>query len=224
MRRGRRYFNILFGKDLWTRNQVAVAKRHLGSEYGGWTICTEHVTAGGIVYSAGVGRDISFDLALIEAFECYIHAFDPTPRSVAWIASQALPERFFFHPYGLSNQDGMCAFFAPDDPGHVSYTAIHDRNDKQPVLLPVQRWATVTKLLGHTHIDILKMDIEGSEYAVIDDLPDAETLPQQILVEFHHQRSGLGLEKTKKAIATLNSLGYKIFHISDTGREYSFVR
>jgi len=33
-----------------------------------------------VVYSLGIGEDISFDLALIEKYGARVHAFDPTPK------------------------------------------------------------------------------------------------------------------------------------------------
>jgi hypothetical protein len=37
---------------------------------------------------------------------------------------------------------------------------------------------------GDTSIDLLKMDIEGAEYAVINDIVVSELLPRLLLVEF----------------------------------------
>ncbi|HEX3777949.1 MAG TPA: hypothetical protein VHV51_25955 [Polyangiaceae bacterium] len=51
-----------------------------------------------VVYSFGVACDVSFDQALIAARGVTVHAFDPTPRSIEWVKTQVLPERFLFHP------------------------------------------------------------------------------------------------------------------------------
>lgn len=77
--------------------------------------------------------------------------------------------------------------------------------------------------LGHTHIDIIKMDIEGAEYDVIKDIHNSDIRPKQILVEFHHRFPGVGIKKTKEAIDSLRSIGYKMFSISDTNEEFCFV-
>jgi len=76
--------------------------------------------------------------------------------------------------------------------------------------------------LGHNHIDVLKMDIEGAEYGVIADLLSCNIRVDQLLVEFHHRWPEVGVQKTKQAIRELNRAGYRIFHISQTGEEYSF--
>jgi Methyltransferase FkbM domain len=78
--------------------------------------------------------------------------------------------------------------------------------------------------LGHAHIDLLKMDIEGAEYAVIDDLVDSNIRPAQILVEFHHRMPGIGPERTRHAVLQLRRAGFGLFAVSPSGEEYSFIR
>eukprot|EP00475_Leptophrys_vorax_P017261 TRINITY_DN23907_c0_g1_i1.p1 TRINITY_DN23907_c0_g1~~TRINITY_DN23907_c0_g1_i1.p1 ORF type:complete len:118 (+),score=8.97 TRINITY_DN23907_c0_g1_i1:175-528(+) len=38
----------------------------LKNNYGAWTLCDNHVRTGGIVYSFGIGADVSFDNAILE--------------------------------------------------------------------------------------------------------------------------------------------------------------
>ena len=81
--------------------------------------------------------------------------------------------------------------------------------------------------LGHDRIDLLKMDIEGAEYAVIDNLLREGVDVRQLLVEFHHHdhhTDGMSAKRTKKAVQKLNRAGFKIFHVTPRGEEYSFVR
>lgn len=42
-------------------------------------------------------------------------------------------------------------------------------------------------------------------------------------MEFHHRFPGIGKERTAESIRKLRELGYKIFSISETGREIGFV-
>jgi hypothetical protein len=68
------------------------------------------------------------------------------------------------------------------------------------------------------------MDIEGAEYEVLDGLLASPIKPTQLLVEFHHRFAGIGLDKTADVIKRLRDDGYKIFAISEIGREVSFLR
>jgi hypothetical protein len=79
------------------------------------------------------------------------------------------------------------------------------------------------KELGHDSIDILKMDVEGAEYAVLHDVLENSIIVRQLCVEFHHRWREIGVSKTREAISALRARGYRIFHISDSGEEYSFL-
>lgn len=196
----------------------------LGSAYGGWVV-TPPVSADAIVYSAGVGRDITFDLDLIDVFGVQVHAFDPTPESVAWVHAQELPPEFIMHAVGLASFDGTAKFSPPDNPAHVSHTMLHrPMAFRAAVEVPVKRLSTVMEELGHAHLDILKMDIEGAEYNVIADMLETGLLPRQLLVEFHHAFPEIGIERTHETISTLRKAGFKIFSVSPSNKEFSFVR
>jgi hypothetical protein len=82
------------------------------------------------------------------------------------------------------------------------------------------------QLCQQTKIDILKMDIEGSEYAVLEQAINEGWLQsiQQILVEFHHFLPGLEAGQTKKIVASLKQNGYRIAWIGRTNHEYLFTR
>ena len=81
------------------------------------------------------------------------------------------------------------------------------------IRVPVAKLATVMRTLGHNRIDILKMDIEGAEYAVLKDLIKDKIEVGQILVEFHHRLSSVGIEKTRAALSALNDYGMKICYV-----------
>jgi sensor c-di-GMP phosphodiesterase-like protein len=79
-------------------------------------------------------------------------------------------------------------------------------------------------MLAVTSVDIVKMDIEGSEFAVIEDMLSCPVLPRQICMEFHERFFADGKRKMQKAINRLNQAGYKACSISPNGYEVTFVR
>ena len=162
---------------------------------------------------------------LIERFGSHVHAFDPTPKSIQWIKAQTLPAPFHFHDVGLAAYDGVATFHLPQ-PTHVSYSITNTVGEAgATVQAKVQRLDTIARELGHRRIDILKMDIEGAENAVIEDLANTKLEIGQVLVEFHHTIGrAKELAETNKAIATLNHLGFRLFFNSTVGREFSFIR
>jgi hypothetical protein len=79
------------------------------------------------------------------------------------------------------------------------------------------------KRLGHSRIDLLKMNIEGGEYAVIADMVVSSIEIGQLVVEFHHRLPGFDVSQTVAAVRQLNAGDYKIFHIAENEKEYSFA-
>ena len=234
LRHARRVIDQTLGRDVRAPIQVRCRREFLGSGYGGWCVCPDGLNRQSVVYSFGVGQDISWDLAMIDRFGVTVHAFDPTPKSIRWIAEQKLPAsavgKFVFHEHGLADYDGTAHFVLPN-PDFVSFSmaGVGDREphvgNRIEVDAPVQRLATTMRALGHTRLDVLKLDIEGAEIAVIQDLAKSDVEIGQVLVEFHH-RVGVAaeVETTRKAIAQLNELGFRLFHNSMVGKEFSFVR
>jgi FkbM family methyltransferase len=218
----RRMVRVLRGVELWWTVQQRCTRISLGNEGASWCLCPEGLSKNSVVYCLGVGEEISFDLELIRQFGIQVHAFDPTPRSIQWVQSQTLPDQFVFHGYGVADFDGTCSFLPPKDPNHVSHTMMPRDSPWPAIEAPVYRLSTIMKMLGHSEIDLLKMDIEGAEYEVLADLLAGKIRPQQILVEFHHRWPEIGLESTREAIRGLNQVGYRIFNISPSGEEYSF--
>jgi FkbM family methyltransferase len=223
--RGRK---VLLGRDFYQSRQVKCARLTLGNRFAEWTVCPDHLDENSVIYSFGVGEDISFDLELMEQFRLHIHAFDPSPRSIEWIQLQNLREEFHFHPFGIAGSDGPRMFSEPDEPGIHSLKMIRAREGKEnggsALELPVKRLSTIMQELRHDRIDILKMDVEGTEYEVIEDLIGSSIPVSQVLIEFHHRFDHIGTGMTRQAIASLNGAGYRIFHVSASGEEFSFIK
>ena len=220
----KRAWNILCGRDTWQSAQTRCKQIRLGNEHARWSVCPTRLTPESIIYSFGVGEDISFDLELVRQFGVCVHAFDPTPRSIQWVRAQSMPAEFVFYEYGIADFDGNCQFTPPENPAHVSHSLIRKKNTLPTIQAAVHRLTTIMEKLGHTRIDILKMDIEGAEYGVIADLLSCKIRVDQLLVEFHHRWPEVGVRKTKQAIRALNQAGYRIFNISPSGEEYGFIR
>ena len=211
------------GRDLWQPRQLRITTLILGEPDASWTLCPARLGPASTVYSLGVGEDISFDLALIERFGVTVHAFDPTPRTIAWLKTQTPPSEFIFHPWGVAAIDGASRFLPPSDPSNVSHSLLERDTPWPAIEVPVLRLPTILPMLGHKRIDLLKMDIEGAEYAVIRDLLEAKIEIGQLLVEFHHRWRELGIEATRQTIRALNDAGFEIYHVSPRGDEYSFL-
>jgi len=180
---------------------------------------------GALVYSFGVGEDIGFDRAAINTFNCKIHAFDPTPRSIEWLKTQSLPENFIFHQIGIGGSDEEVEFFPPENPDYVSFSISPSSENKNsaPVKSKVMRLESIITHLKTDIPDAVRMNVEGFEYPFVEDFVKSDIRPHQLIIEFHHGLYDIQKQQTLEAVKKLHEIGYRIFYISDHSRDYGFV-
>ncbi len=223
-RRAKLFAKRATGKELWLRPETKCRVQ----SYGDWMLCPDGLESGGIAYSLGVGREIGLDLALVRDFGLKVHAFDPTPGTDAWLDGQDLADGFSFHPWAVAESDGSLTLYPrvkrDGTRSETMYTLVaEDSSRDHGIDVPALTFPTIMARLGHDAVSLLKMDIEGAEYEVLDGLLASSVRPNQLLVEFHHRFAGIGKEKTAAMIQRLRKVGYRIFAISITGREVSFI-
>jgi len=134
-----------------------------------------------VMYSFGISTDISFEMEILMRTPCYIFAFDPTigslpldllPLGALKKASddKSFRERIVFHKVALGARSGSSAY--------------HALNEALPDIMA---------RLGHSYVDLVKIDIEGSEWDVFGSLQQrskvsgsANFLPVgQLFIELH---------------------------------------
>lgn len=218
------YFKLTWQK-LYLRPKINCPFKWYGNSYGGFYVNPAILDKSSIVYSFGIGEDISFDLAIMKHHKCKLFAFDPTPKSISWIKNQKMSPDFIFHEYGLSAISGSVDFYLPKNSNFVSGSAIiqNNVNVDQKVTVKMLSIHDIVIKLGHKQIDLLKIDIEGSEYEVIQSIARSKIPICQIVVEFHERFFKDGKAKTIEAINILRNIGFEIFAVSDTYEEVSFI-
>jgi FkbM family methyltransferase len=195
-----------------------------GDNYGSWVISKNSLSKDSAVFSVGIGTDIAFDLSIIKQYNATLYEFDPTPEVGAWLNKQSLPTNFKYFPYALAAADSEVKFYKPAVEGHISHS-IGAVNEQRPyVTVSARKLSSLMKDFKKPRLDLLKMDIEGFEYEVIDDIIASKCPINQLLIEFHHGMYGKKVSDTEGAIKKLIGYGYQIFHISETGREISFIK
>lgn len=198
------------------------------TQFGDWGLPLNYVKDGDVVYSFGICDDIDFELALLQEKAVTVYAFDPTPYSVNWIADQELPGEFIFTPLACAASDGQFYLYPLINKGGDKSTTMFSFHEQQEdrddgVLVEALTLKSTMNKMSHDAIDVLKMDVEGAEYAVIEGMLTAGILPKMVMVEFHHRFKGMGKEKTIKAVNDLKQAGYLIVYISPAGREICFL-
>jgi FkbM family methyltransferase len=184
-----------------------------------WHVATKDLVNSSIVYSAGVGRDISFELQLVRRFGATVHLFDPSPTGQATMADPSnRSELVRFVPIGLAGTTGH-ALFRHQAPYEGAYSIGGTGADAS---FPVARVGDLMKERGHSRIDLLKIDIEGFEYSVIDDVVEQGLDVRQLCVEFHHWFPNASRTWTVDALRRLKQIGFQIVH--KVRFDYTLVR
>lgn len=175
----------------------------IGTAYGAWAIPTSLLGADSVCYLAGLGEDASFDLKLIERFGCTAYSFDPVPEANVYAASVTAREpRFDFRPVGLWSADTTLRFYDHTQPGYVSRSATNMHQTGTFTEAHVRSLDSLMGELGHDHIDLLKLSVEGSEYEILGDVL-AKSIPVGILcVEFAQPAPTPPIVETVKRLET----------------------
>ena len=218
---------LKLGEIITKKNRKNIMR--YGSKYGGWYMPkTIQLDEHDICISAGAGEDISFECELAERFPCNIYIMDPTPRAIAhfnnlqeavkkgesfkinnhqdefYKISEKNLKRIKYFDYGLSNKNSSEKFYYPVNNEWVSCSIIADeQSEKFFVAECVTYKGLIEKLLlNYNDVKVVKMDIEGSEYEVIENMVKEGSLPDVLCFEIH--------KKSSRAIYSMLCLYYLI--------------
>lgn len=180
----------------------------IGTQYGGWPVVLDPSARDGVCYSAGVGEDASFDCTLIERTGCTVHAFDPVPRAAQYVARAVAGQpKFVFHAVGLWSTDTEVTFFSPERQHWVSHSAVDFRHTPAAFKAPVRSVPSLMRELGHERLSVLKLSVEGAQFAVLEPVLAAGIPVDQILVEF---TPPVSVRKMREQCVKLRATGYDL--------------
>jgi FkbM family methyltransferase len=211
---------------------------HVGSKYHGYWIPDNFLNHDSVCYCIGAGEDISFDTELKIAYDCRLYIFDPTPEGknhflklkehtslgkplgvdgdsfTYRINSKQLDELVYVEK-GVWDQDTVLRFYAPVIDNYVSHSVYLFKDSHDFIEAPVDRIRNFMKNLNHSTVDLVKMEIEGAEYTVLDTIIRDKLDVKMILVEFDEvfHANGFGyLFRIKKITDELRKAGYLLAH------------
>lgn len=230
-----------------------VPVERIGTPYGGWIIPQNRLKPDSVCYLVGAGEDVSFDLGVAAQYGCTVHIFDPTPRAVAHFEGLVqniknglpakcatsptgfypeypadLAERLHFHPVGIWNADTTLRFFAPKNETFVSHSLVNLQQSDRFIEVPVRRLSGLMQELGHSKIDLLKLDIEGAEYQVIQSLLEDKVEVGILCIEFDESAANhldtKYLQRIKETLMALLAAGYRVIAKEPDCHNYTLAR
>ena len=163
-----------------------------------------------VVYSGGVGEDMSFDLLLQCKYNCGVLLIDPTNKAVKhfdevkqyynskqlftggiqtdyYSCIQSLHPNFDKLKYvniGLWNKKEDLKFYKQTNENYVSQSLVQNMFGQTYDVVEVDSIKNIMEQQGHSHIDLLKLDIEGAEIEVVNQMLDDKIYPTYVLIEF----------------------------------------
>jgi FkbM family methyltransferase len=205
--------------------------QYLGTEYGGWLVDLNLIPERSTIISAGIGEDISFDLELIDKKRCNIIGIDPTVKSHRFIEGQKTLTNFLLLKKALDSESGkQITMYKNSNPTHVSESILSNHSSvkkEESYLAETVSLQEIFKI--YDDISLIKMDIEGSEYNVLNNLKNIPDSVRQLCIEFHHFCTSYSIEDTNNIISNLKALGFNHYHKNSPHSPYpmaelTFVR
>jgi FkbM family methyltransferase len=171
------------------------------------------------VISGGVGADLSFERALADGYGAQVLLFDPSPPGRATAEAANLPPAIQFRPLALAKNEEGIRLRPPNVDGWVSWQAAGDESGE---FMPSTSIPALVTRHAITQIDLLKLDIEGFEYEVLEDALKRRLPIAQICVEIHQGAAfGKSGRDRWRLIGRLLLNGYRLVHQHQ--RDYTFV-
>ncbi len=167
------------------------------------------------------GSNIGMSLLYFKTMwpDCRIVAFEPDELSFQALQQNAAANHWNhveMHNAALCGEEGEIDFFSdPSQPGSLVMSTFQHRVSGASNKLTACRKVQALRLSSFVSgpVDLLKMDIEGAELAVLKELAQSGKLPQikQIVLEYHHHLNG-GENRMAHLFGLLeeNGFGYQI--------------
>jgi FkbM family methyltransferase len=142
------------------------------------------------------------------------------------LSTEISGDKLILHPFGIGVENLADApFYLPSNTEYVSCSLVPGMKGTKSISVEIKTLIDSMRMLGHDHIDLLKLDIEGSECDVLHQMLDAGIYPTYLGIDFDLGYTGekvRDLEKVNATIQRLKSVGYSLIH--ERGPDKSFVR
>ena len=239
-------------RKLNVRIEPLLPLERLGTGYGGWIIPEGFLNEKSVVYLVGAGEDVSFDVAVAGKYGCPVHIVDPTPRAVEHVenlkkhirsgtdmplantpdgkypaCAPEVADLLHMHPVGLWNETTTLRFFKPENDAHISHSLVNLQKTEQFIEVPVCRLSGLMRQEGHDHIDLLKIDIEGAEYVVLQTIPEDGISVDVLCIEYDESHAnhldGGYIRRIEASLQALVAAGFHVVAKERTCHNYTLA-
>eukprot|EP00747_Dinoflagellata_sp_TGD_P032084 gnl/TRDRNA2_/TRDRNA2_135719_c0_seq1.p1 gnl/TRDRNA2_/TRDRNA2_135719_c0~~gnl/TRDRNA2_/TRDRNA2_135719_c0_seq1.p1 ORF type:complete len:312 (-),score=55.47 gnl/TRDRNA2_/TRDRNA2_135719_c0_seq1:149-1084(-) len=140
---------------------------------------------GCVVYDLGVREQADLSLNAMKDLGCVVRAYDPSAVTARWYDAGEMREvqelkkfeqdgKYKLHRLAASGKDGNVTLYQYNWDQVAVFRADNATSDQQKVFtLPSVSYPTMLRDNGDSFVDIMKIDIEGSEFAFLQGMFDA---------------------------------------------------
>lgn len=179
----------------------------------------DYISSGSCVLDCGVNHG-EFSSQIYQRSHCVIHGFEPDPRLFPNLPNI---EKCTFYQLAISDNSGLlklnlgdsiCSSLFFNEGAQENYCLV------ETISIPEFCYSNNIQ-----KIDLLKLDIEGAEIVVLQNLQDdfLINVVMQITVEFHEFLDVTAIPEIRKIITKLEKLGFYYFPFSRTYGDVLFV-
>ncbi|MDI1235341.1 MAG: FkbM family methyltransferase [bacterium] len=248
----KKFIKKLLGVDAYANFTPLNNLVNLGFIHGFYAIPENYLDSNSICYCIGAGIDISFDTELVVKYNSNVFIFDPMPEGKnhynevvnAVISQQPLVvgadqiepftykinqsqlDKVKFIDIGIWDQETIVKFYEPTKENYASHSILNLQKSEHFIEAKVDRLSNIMKKLNHTQIDLIKIEIEGAEYKVIETIIEDKLDVKIILVEYdemHNHKGYSFLWRIKKSTNLILNEGYKMVFTNDFYKR-TFIR
>ncbi|MEK6477325.1 FkbM family methyltransferase [Catalinimonas sp. 4WD22] len=136
---------------------------------------------------ANIGMSILFFKKIYPS--CHILAFEPNPNAFHLLEKNIKDnkvENVILKKIGLSNKSGSINFYLSENKGSLLGSTNSNRGGNN--ILKIQT-STLSSYIENKSYDLIKMDVEGAEQEIIDDLVATNQIrnSKTYIIEYHHR-------------------------------------
>ncbi len=180
------------------------------------------LSADSIVIDAGCSYEADFSLYMIENYGVKSYAVDPTMKHRPALAAleERYPGQLTHLPLAICATSGTLTFHESknNESGSLLDEHVNVRND-DTISYEVEA-VTIQSLFDRIdgdNVEIMKLDLEGAEYDLLENISRADLEPfQQLFVEFHHHAfSHIAESDTSRIVKHICACGFSSFSLDD---------
>jgi FkbM family methyltransferase len=175
-------------------------------------------TSGSVAFDIGCGYEAEFAQYLVKDFQMIVYAVDPTRKHVSSLKKiqDSYNGKFIHLQNALSTKEEEIEFYetAEHESGSLLTDHVNVKNDTiQSYKVKTITLEKLPEICGKSQIDFVKIDIEGIEFILFENIKIETLKPfKQVFVEFHHYSvDSYSRKHTLRIIQKLTEGGMKYF-------------